>query len=58
MERRLVVALLAGRIGLRKDAVVYRARFSNQTGPLELGLWNKSMTSPMSGSTICVTPSL
>jgi hypothetical protein len=42
MERRLVVLLLADRIGPREDAVVYRARLSNQTGPLELGLWNKS----------------
>ena len=42
VERRLVVTLLADRIGLREDAVVNRARFSNQADPLEFGLWNKS----------------
>lgn len=42
MEGRLVVPLLADRIGRREDAVVYRARFSNQADPLEFGLWNKS----------------
>ena len=41
-ERRLVVPLLADRIARREDAVVYRARLSNQASPLELGLWNKS----------------
>ena len=42
MERRLVVPLLADRIGRREDALVYRTRFSNQASPLKLGLWNKS----------------
>jgi hypothetical protein len=41
MERRLVVTLLTDRISRREDAVVYRARFSHQARPLELGLLNK-----------------
>ena len=37
-----VIWPLAGRIGRRKDAVIYRAGFANETKPLKLGFRNKS----------------
>jgi hypothetical protein len=35
------LVLLADRIRRWKDAVIYRAGFSNETGPLTLRLWDK-----------------
>jgi hypothetical protein len=35
--RRLLVTLLADRIGRREDAVIYRARFPNEADALTLG---------------------